>query len=116
MNRHHAMFIAGGRQSAACNAIHQVTQRLSRWLANARDHSGVDDLELTQDLLARMLGVQRTTVNQICVDLSEQGIIDTSRGRIRILQLEALRSRACECYGTMRKCFTSLFPNWQEDV
>jgi CRP-like cAMP-binding protein len=114
VNRHHAMFIAEGRQSTACNAIHHVNQRLCRWLANARDQSGVDDLQLTQDFLARMLGVQRTTINQICVDLSHEGIIDTSRGHITILHVETLRSRACECYGVLRKRFTRLFPNWQE--
>lgn len=114
VNRHHAMFIAEGRQSTACNAIHHVSQRLCRWLANARDQSGVDDLELTQDFLSRMLGVQRTTINQICVDLTQEGIIDTSRGHITILQLEALRGRACECYRILRKRFARLFPNWQE--
>ncbi|WP_213290459.1 Crp/Fnr family transcriptional regulator [Bradyrhizobium sp. sGM-13] len=115
VNRHHALFIAEGRQSTACNAIHQVHPRLCRWLANARDQSGVDDLQLTQDFLARMLGVQRTTVNQICGDLSAEGIIDTSRGHIRILRLDILRDRACECYGILRKRFTHLFPDWQFD-
>jgi CRP-like cAMP-binding protein len=110
VNRHHAMFIAEGRQSAACNAIHHVNQRLCRWLANARDQSGVDDLQLTQDFLARMLGVQRTTVNQICVDLGAEGIIDISRGHIRILRLDKLRDRACECYGILRERFKRVFP------
>ena len=114
VNRHHAMFIAEGRQSAACNAIHHVDQRLCRWLANAHDQCGVDDLELTQDFLSRMLGVQRTTINQICVDLSQQGIIDTSRGHIVVLQVETLRSRACECYRIVRNRFARLFPSWKK--
>ena len=75
---------------------------------------GVDDLELTQDFLSRMLGVQRSTINQICVDLSQQGVVDNSRGHIVILQIEALRSRACECYGIVRNRFARLFPNWKE--
>ena len=110
VNRHHAMFIAEGRQSTACNAIHHIGPRLCRWLANARDQSGIDDLQLTQDFLGRMLGVQRTTINQVCTDLAAQGIIDTIRGHIRILQPDALRDRACECYGILRNRFTQLFP------
>jgi CRP-like cAMP-binding protein len=112
VNRHHAMFIAEGRQSVACNAIHNVHPRLCRWLANAQDQAGVDELELTQEFLARMLGVQRTTINQICGALRAEGIIDTSRGHITILQPEALRNNACECYGILRKRFATLFPNW----
>ncbi|MCK1518342.1 Crp/Fnr family transcriptional regulator [Bradyrhizobium sp. 190] len=115
VNRHHAMFIAEGRQSTACNAVHTASERLCRWLANAQDQSGMDDLEITQEFLARMVGVQRTTVNQLCGVLHAEGIIDTSRGHIRILQPEALRSRACECYGVLRKRFAKLFPDWRPD-
>jgi CRP-like cAMP-binding protein len=66
VNRHHAMFIAEGRQSAACNAIHTADQRLCRWLANARYQAGIDDLEVTQEFLPRMVGISRSTISQIC--------------------------------------------------
>ena len=59
---------------------------------------------------------QRTTINQICGALHAEGIIDTSRGHITILQLEALRNNACECYGILRKRFATLFPNWAANV
>jgi CRP-like cAMP-binding protein len=116
VNRHHAMFIAEGRQSTACNAVHDASQRLCRWLANARDQAGVDDLDLTQEFLGRMMGVQRSTINQICGVLHAEGIIDVSRGHIRIVQPEALRTRACECYRVLRKRFAKLFPDWRGET
>ncbi len=76
----------------------------------------MDDLEITQEFLARMVGVARSTINQFCGVLHAEGIIDTGRGHIRILQPEALRSRACECYGILRKHFAKLFPDWPGDV
>ncbi|WP_375293270.1 helix-turn-helix domain-containing protein [Bradyrhizobium sp. sGM-13] len=78
-----------------------------------RTRSVRDDLKRTQEFLARMLGSQRTTINQICVDLSNAGVIDTSRSHIRILRLDALRSRTCECYGILRRRFADVFPAWQ---
>jgi CRP-like cAMP-binding protein len=110
VNRHHAMFIAEGRQSTACNAVHDASQRLCRWLSNAQDQAGVDDLDLTQEFLGRMVGVQRTTINQICGVLQAEGVIDLSRGHIRIVQPDALRTRSCECYGILRRRFAKLFP------
>jgi hypothetical protein len=74
VNRHHAMFIAEGRQSVACNAIHNVHPRLCRWLANAQDQAGVDELELTQEFLARMLGVQRTTSTKFAAHCMPKGL------------------------------------------
>jgi CRP-like cAMP-binding protein len=116
VNRHHAMFIAEGRQSTACNAVHNASERLCRWLANAQDRSGMDNLEITQEFLARMVGVGRSTINQFCGLLHSEGIIDTSRGHIKILQPEALRSRACECYRILSRRFAKLFPDRPGDV
>lgn len=88
--------------SAACNALHPVEQRLSRWILMQHDRASNDVLPLTQEFLALMLGVQRTTVNQTARVLQEAGLIRHSRGLIDVLDREGLEHAACECYGRIR--------------
>lgn len=85
-------------QTAACNAHHELGQRLARWLLAAHDRSGVPELSLTQDLIAVMLGVRRSTVSVAAGTLQKAGVIRYQHGRITILDREGLEDAACECY------------------
>jgi CRP-like cAMP-binding protein len=86
------------RVTAACNTLHRVELRLCRWLLQTRDRAESDSLPLTQDFLAEMLGVRRTSVTEVAIKLQESGAISYSRGLINILDLEKLKAMACECY------------------
>jgi Mn-dependent DtxR family transcriptional regulator len=85
-------------QSAACNAFHPVQERLARWLLLVRDSMERDEFALTQDFIAVMLGVHRPTVSVAIRILESAGLIEHSRGRVRIVDSEALAQAACECY------------------
>jgi len=100
--RHEQALFAQAQQSAACNASHSVEARLSRWLLQTRDLTGSDMLGLTQEFLAQMLGVRRTSVSLVAHTLQNAGLIRYSRGRIEITNLEGLRATSCECYQTVR--------------
>jgi CRP-like cAMP-binding protein len=101
--RHEQVLLAETQQSAACNASHSVEARMCRWLLRMRDLAQSDDLELSQEFLAQMLGVQRSSVSQVAGALQRSSIIRYSRGHIRILDVEALCSSACECYQTVKE-------------
>ncbi len=90
-------------QSCGCNARHNVQQRLSRWLLLARDRTSEDVLQLTQEFLAAMLGVERPAVTVVAGKLQDQGLIEYSRGRVRITDRPGLEAVACECYQVSRR-------------
>jgi CRP-like cAMP-binding protein len=90
-------------QTAACNRAHDVEQRLARWLLVSRDAAGEESLELTQEYLAMMIGVQRPTVTLAAGAFQRDGLIEYRRGKIRIRDASALARRACECYETVRR-------------
>ena len=94
---------AEAQQNAACNAIHDGSSRLCRWLLQCADRIGSDQLLLTQEFLAEMLGVRRTTVTLLAQELQKRGILRYSRGRITILDRATLESCACECYGAAKQ-------------
>lgn len=100
--RYTEMLWAEAQQNAACNAIHDGAARLSRWLLQCSDRIGSNQLTLTQEFLADMLGVRRTTVTLLAQELQKEGILRYSRGRISILDRGRLEDRACECYGAIR--------------
>jgi CRP-like cAMP-binding protein len=85
-------------QQTACNALHGVDARLCRWLLLTQDRVKADVLPLTQEHLAIMLGVQRTTVTAAALHLQAQGHIAYTRGKIRVLNRDGLKAAACECY------------------
>lgn len=91
-------------QSVACNAYHSIPQRAARWLLHAQDRAG-DRIELTQEALAGLLGVQRTTVNAVVRELCEENLISTGRGVIRVTDRAGLKRRACECYERLEDHF-----------
>jgi CRP-like cAMP-binding protein len=100
--RHEQFVMAQAQQSAACNATHAVEARISRWLLRCRDLAGSDDIALTQEFLAEMMGVRRTSVSLVANTLQQAGLIKYRRGHIRILDVEGLQEAACECYETVR--------------
>jgi CRP-like cAMP-binding protein len=100
--RHEQMLLAQAQQSAACNAVHMLEARLSRWLLRCRDLTGSDDLELTQEFVAEMLGVRRTSVSIVANTLQQAGFIKYKRGHIRLLDLDGLTESACECYAAVK--------------
>lgn len=86
-------------QELACKALHDVTARLAKWLLLARIRTGEDRLPLTQDEMAVVLGVQRTTLNASALHLKAAGAVRYSRGVVQVLSAERLEALACECYG-----------------
>ena len=95
-------------QSAACAHLHKVEQRCCRWLMMTRDRMPSDDFLLTQEFLGMMLGVRRTTVTDVMGALQKAGFIRYRRGHVSILDPEALRQRACECYDISKQEFDRL--------
>jgi CRP-like cAMP-binding protein len=96
-------------QTAACNAHHDLGQRLARWLLAAHDRSGIPELSLTQDLIAIMLGVRRSTVSIAASTLQKAGVIRYQHGRITILDRVGLENAACECYEAVASEYRALF-------
>lgn len=106
--QHAELMPAHAQQVAACNALHQSDQRLCRWLLQVRDLVKSDELNLTQEYLAQMLGVRRTTVSVAAADLQKNGLINYRRGRIRVLDVHGLAAGTCECYGAINGHFRRL--------
>ena len=92
-------------QTAACNSYHKIEQRFARWLLTVRDSVGKDEFHLTQEFIAQMLGVRRTGVTEVASRFQKAGIIQYSRGSIRIVSIERLKAHSCECYGLVKKEF-----------
>ncbi|MCA1557428.1 MAG: Crp/Fnr family transcriptional regulator [Acidobacteria bacterium] len=95
-------------QTAACNRIHHIEVRLARWLLMVHDRVVSDDIPITQEFIAQMLGTPRPYVTVAAGILEKEGLIQCRRGHIRILNREDLESTACECYGTVREEFKRL--------
>jgi len=106
--RHEQTVYAQAQQSAACFATHHVQARLCRWLLRARDLSGSDTLSFTQEYLAEMLGVRRTSVTVVAHTLQSAGFIKYARGKIQVLNEEGLQEGACECYETVKRQYRQL--------
>lgn len=90
-------------QNAACNRHHSVEQQLSRWLLVTLDRLPLQELIMTQELVASMLGVRREGITGAAGDLQEAGFISYRRGHISVLDRAGLESRACECYSVIKK-------------
>jgi CRP-like cAMP-binding protein len=97
-------------RSLVCLNFHQLEARLCRWLLMARFHMGSDDLDLTHEYVAGMLGAQRTTVTTVAKKLQEQGVIAYHRGKLSILDAAALSRGSCECYRHMIARIDATFP------
>jgi CRP-like cAMP-binding protein len=106
--KHENMVLAQCQQSAACNAAHSVHERFAKWLLLARDRVGQNNLGLTQEFVAEMLGVRRTTVTVEALQFQQAGLIRYRRGHIEILKPDDLKDAACECYEVIRRRFCRL--------
>lgn len=107
IHRYIHMLMGQLTQTAACNAFHPIEARCARWLLMTRDRMQSDELELTQEFLARMLGVRRVGVTVAAGNLQRQGLIAYSRGRIAILDPERLAESACDCYAVVRDLYAN---------
>jgi CRP-like cAMP-binding protein len=105
---HEQALFAQAQQSAACNAAHVIESRLSRWLLRAADLHGSTELPLTQEYIAQMLGVRRTSVTVVARTLQEAGMIRYTRGNIKLIDVPALQETACECYQTVKLNYDAL--------
>jgi CRP-like cAMP-binding protein len=96
--------------SVACNGAHSLKQRLARWLLTMRDRGDDDALQITQDLLAEMLGVQRPTITNAARELERAGLIARGRREVTILDRQGLIAASCECYRVVRARVASHLP------
>jgi CRP-like cAMP-binding protein len=97
-------------QTAVCNRHHSVEQQLCRWLLLSLDRLSSDELTMTQELIANMLGVRREGVTEAAGKLQRAGLINYSRGHIKVLDRTGLESQVCECYQVVKKEFDRLLP------
>lgn len=95
-------------QGAACNALHTAPRRLARWILMTQDRTGGRILPLTQDYMAIMTGVQRTTISAVANVLREVGLIRYSRGALEVVDRAGLEAQACECYRAVKLEFDAL--------
>ena len=108
VDRHTEALYGHAIQSVACNALHSVEARFCRWLLTCHDRISTDTVALTQEFLADMLGVQRTTVTAVARSLQERGVIRYRRGVVDIVDRQALQAMTCECYGVIRNTYKRL--------
>ena len=97
-------------QTAVCNRHHSVDQQLCRWLLLSLDRLDGNELRMTQELIANMLGVRREGVTEAALTLQRQGLIRYRRGHIEVLDRPALEKRTCECYAVVKREYERLLP------
>jgi len=97
-------------QTAVCNRHHTIDQQLCRWLLLSLDRLSGDELVMTQELIANMLGVRRVGVTEAAGELQREGLIRYSRGRIKVLDRAKMEERVCECYEVVKKELNRLLP------
>jgi CRP-like cAMP-binding protein len=99
--QYNEVLLSQARVTAACNALHAIEARFCRWLLQSADRAGGDVVQLTQEFLAEMLGVRRTSVTEVASRIQATGAIAYSRGVIKIVDRQALEQISCECYQTL---------------
>ncbi len=108
VQRYLLAFLVQTAQTAACNRLHTIEERLARWLLSCRDRMETDQLRLTHDFLGQMLGAPRTTVTMAAGILQKGGMIDYARGDVTIKDRSMLEESACECYAIVKNEFKKL--------
>jgi CRP-like cAMP-binding protein len=106
--RHVHASLLQSQQFTACNVLHHAEQRLARWLLMTADRTGSPSFALTQEYMAIMTGVQRTTVSTLANAFKERGLIRYSRGNVEILDDAGLEAASCECARVVRRQFEDL--------
>ena len=114
--RYTQALIAQMTQTAVCNRHHSVDQQLCRWLLLSLDRLPSNELAMTQELIANMLGVRREGVTEAAGKLQAAGLIRYSRGHITVLDRPRLEKRVCECYAVVKKEMDRLLPNRPEPL
>lgn len=109
-SRYADTMLAQMMQSVACNALHSVEERCCRWLLAAHDRAGKQIIQLTQEALAEMLGVQRTTVTAVIQGLEVRGAVRRQRGAVEVVDREVLERTSCECYRAVEDHFAAMLP------
>jgi len=97
-------------QTAVCNRHHSLDQQLCRWLMLSLDRLQSNELVMTQELIANMLGVRREGVTEAAGNLQRDGLIQYQRGHIKVLDRTGVEQRACECYAVVKKEYERLLP------
>lgn len=110
VDRHSEALFGHALQSVGCNALHSVEARFCRWLLTCHDRISTDTIALTQEFLADMLGVQRTTVTAVARGLQEKGVIRYRRGVVDIIDRDGLEALTCECYAAIQRNYERLLP------
>jgi CRP-like cAMP-binding protein len=110
INAYQSILALQTQQSAACHALHTVEARLARWLLHAHDTVDNGTIDLTQEFLAHMLGVQRSSVSLTANALQKAGLIQYSRGKIKILDRKGIENAACECYAVVKREMDKVAP------
>ena len=103
LHRYVQAFLVQASQTAACNRLHEISERLARWLLMCQDRTDSDQLEITHKSLADMLGAPRPTVTLAAGILQKAGAVRYSRGKVSILNRKRLEDASCECYATIHK-------------
>ena len=110
MLRYTQALITQMAQTAVCNRHHSLDQQLCRWLLLSLDRLQGNELVMTQELIANMLGVRREGVTEGALKLQKAGLISYARGRISVLDRQGLENRTCECYAVVKKEYDRLLP------
>jgi CRP-like cAMP-binding protein len=108
INRYFQAHLVQTGQTAACNRLHDIAERLARWLLMCHDRMSSDTFTITHEFLGHMLGTPRSTVTLAAGILHKAGLIDYSRGKLVVRDRKGLEKAACECYQTIRKEFDRL--------
>jgi CRP-like cAMP-binding protein len=103
LNRHTGLQGMQVAQTAACNRLHDIEQRLSRWLLMTQDRVDSGVLPITHDFIATMMGTDRSTVSLAASVLQKKGIIEYLRGAVKVVNRRKLQNSACECYGVIQQ-------------
>jgi CRP-like cAMP-binding protein len=103
LNRHSGLQGMQVAQTAACNRLHDIQQRLARWLLMTQDRVNLGVLPITHDFIATMMGTDRSTVSLAAAVLQKKGIIEYVRGAVKVVNRRKLQSSACECYAVIQQ-------------
>jgi CRP-like cAMP-binding protein len=109
LNRYMHTVVVMGSYSTACNALHKIELRMAKWLLLSSDGVGSDEFNLTHEFLAVMLGVRRASVSEIASVLRSEGLIDYTRGHVKITDRRGLEAASCECYSKFKDEYERLF-------
>jgi CRP-like cAMP-binding protein len=112
LGRHEHALFAEAQQSSACHLVHTLERRLARCLLRISDVSGSRTVDMTQEHLAQMLGVRRSSLSVVAHGLQAEGFMKFRRGHIEISNIEGLNAMACECYGAIKLHYNLLHECW----